>query len=165
MTFADLAAGESIFLDANPLVYHFAPHPLLGPACNQLIARVGNQELLAFTSTHVLSEAAHHLMTFEASALFGWTSKVVERLKQQPTAIGKLTNFRQAIEKVPQLGIQILTVPTGLIATAAAISQQFGLLSNDAHIVALMQAHGLNHLASNDADFDRVPGLTRYSPV
>jgi len=27
MTFADLVGGESIFLDANPLVYHFAPHP------------------------------------------------------------------------------------------------------------------------------------------
>jgi hypothetical protein len=27
MTFADLAAGDAIFLDANPLVYHFAPHP------------------------------------------------------------------------------------------------------------------------------------------
>jgi hypothetical protein len=25
MTFADLVGGESIFLDANPLVYHFAP--------------------------------------------------------------------------------------------------------------------------------------------
>ena len=41
MTFADLSAGESIFLDANPLVYHFAPDPLFGPACNQLIARAG----------------------------------------------------------------------------------------------------------------------------
>ena len=165
MTFADLSAGERIFLDANPLVYHFAADPLFGPACHQLIARVGNGEILAFTSTHVLSEVAHHLMTLEASALFGWTSKVVGHLKQQPSALQKLTNFRRAIENTPQLNIQVLTVPTGLIATAAAISQQCGLLSNDALIVALMQANGLNQLASNDADFDRVPGLTRYSPV
>ena len=45
MTFADLSAGESIFLDANPLVYHFAPDPLFGPACNQLIARAGNGDI------------------------------------------------------------------------------------------------------------------------
>ena len=165
MTFAALAAGESVFLDANPLVYHFAPDPLFGPACHQLIARAENKEILAFTSTHVLSEAAHHLMTLEASALFGWTSKVVEHLRQQPTAIQKLTNFRQAIEKIAQLNIQVLTVPTGLIATAAAVSQHYGLLSNDALIVAIMQSNGLIHLASLDADFDRVPGLTRYSPV
>jgi len=39
------------------------------------------------------------------------------------------------------------------------------LLSNDALIVAVMQANGLANLASNDADSDRVPGLTRYAPV
>jgi hypothetical protein len=27
MTFADLAGGERLFLDANPLVYHFGSHP------------------------------------------------------------------------------------------------------------------------------------------
>ena len=59
MTFADLSAGESIFLDANPLVYHFAPDPLFGPACNQLIARVENGDTHAFTSIYALSEVAH----------------------------------------------------------------------------------------------------------
>jgi predicted nucleic acid-binding protein len=39
------------------------------------------------------------------------------------------------------------------------------LLTNDALIVVLMQDHGLTALASLDADFDRVPGLTRYAPV
>jgi hypothetical protein len=32
-------------------------------------------------------------------------------------------------------------------------------------VVAGMQAHGLMNLASNHADFDRVPGLTRYAPA
>src|SRR5207248_2709206 len=99
-----------------------------------------------------------------AAALFGWTSKVVQRFKQQPSAIQKLTSFRQAIENFPQLGIQVLTIASDLVATAAAISQQHGLLSNDALILALMQAHGLHKLASNDADFDRVPGIIRYTP-
>jgi predicted nucleic acid-binding protein len=164
MTFPDLVGGESIFLDANPLVYHFAPHPTMGAACTQLITRIGNGELQALTSTHVLSETAHHLMTFEASAQFGWTTKVVQRLKQQPACVQQLATFRQAIEQVPQLGIAVLTIPPGLIATAAAISQQTGLLSNDALIVAVMRANGLTKLASNDTDFDRVPGLVRYAP-
>jgi predicted nucleic acid-binding protein len=112
----------------------------------------------------VLSEVAHHLMMLEASALFGWPSKVVQHLKQQPTAIQKLGNFRRAIEEVAQSAIRVATIPPGLLATAAAISQQFGLLSNDALIVAVMQANGLTHLASNDEDFDCVPGITRYAP-
>jgi len=32
-------------------------------------------------------------------------------------------------------------------------------------VVAVMRDHGLTHLASHDADFDRVPGITRYGPV
>jgi predicted nucleic acid-binding protein len=44
-------------------------------------------------------------------------------------------------------------------------SRLTGLLSNDALIVAVMQASGLTKLASNDADFDRVPGITRYAPA
>jgi predicted nucleic acid-binding protein len=165
MTFADLSGGERLFLDANPLVYYFGSHPLLGPACKQLFQRIGKQELTAFTSTHVLSEAAHHLMTMEASTRFGWTSKVVQRLKQQPATLQQLSDFRLAVEKVPQLGIRVLTIAPDLIATAAAISQQTGLLSNDALVVAVMQATGLTSLASNDADFDGVPGLTRYTPA
>ena len=32
-------------------------------------------------------------------------------------------------------------------------------------IVTVMVNNGLNALASLDADFDRVPGITRYAPV
>jgi hypothetical protein len=31
-------------------------------------------------------------------------------------------------------------------------------------VVAVMHANGLTNLASADADFDRVPALTRYAP-
>jgi predicted nucleic acid-binding protein len=89
----------------------------------------------------------------------------VNRLKQQPTRIGQLANFRRSIEAIAQLPIQVLTVHPDWIAAAAGLSQQYGLLSNDALIVAVMQAHSLTRLASHDADFDRVPGITRYAPA
>jgi predicted nucleic acid-binding protein len=69
-----------------------------------------------------------------------------------------------AVESVLNSQIQIVVIPEILVATAAALSQQIGLLSNDALIVAVMQARGLTKLASHDTDFDRVPGLTRYGP-
>jgi hypothetical protein len=53
MIFADLLPGESVFLDANTLVYHFGAHTTFGAACSQLLQRVENQELLGFTSTQV----------------------------------------------------------------------------------------------------------------
>jgi predicted nucleic acid-binding protein len=48
---------------------------------------------------------------------------------------------------------------------AASLSQLHGLLTNDALVLASMQDEAIKHLASNDADFDRVPGITRYNPI
>ena len=98
MTLADLVNGESVFLDANILVYHFAPHPTFGPACNDLVRRVENLALLGYTSTAVLSDVAHHLMTFEASPVFGRTSKVGESKGSGPDS-----NFRVPTPLIPQL--------------------------------------------------------------
>jgi predicted nucleic acid-binding protein len=51
MRLADLLDGESVFLDANILVYHFAAHARYGQACHDLVQRVENQALLGYTST------------------------------------------------------------------------------------------------------------------
>ena len=32
MTFADISAGEAVFVDANIFIYYFRPDPTLGPA-------------------------------------------------------------------------------------------------------------------------------------
>lgn len=166
MIFADLVLGESVFLDANTLIYHFTTNPLFGTACSDLLRRIERQEIGGFTSTHMLSEVAHRIMTIEASNTFAWPlAGIVQRLRRHPHQVQQLMGFRQAIEDVLHSSIQVLPIPVPLIGTAAQVSQQTGLLSNDALIVAVMQQHGLTNLASNDADFDRVPGITRYTPV
>ncbi len=166
MTFADLAAGQSVFLDANVLVYHFAPDPDFGPHCTALIQRIDSGEVSGLTSTHVLSETAHRLMAIEASALFGWPfADMARRLKGHAAEVQKLTAFGRALQTVVNSKVQILSITPASVLAAATVSQQTGLLSNDALIVAVMQNHGLVNLASHDADFDRVPGLTRYAPA
>lgn len=73
MTFLDLVAGDAVFVDANTFVYHAAPDPLLGPPCGDLLRRIEKQEILGFTSSAILSEVAHRLMTIEAKAVQGWS--------------------------------------------------------------------------------------------
>jgi predicted nucleic acid-binding protein len=70
-----------------------------------------------------------------------------------------------SIQKIRQSLVQVLIIPPDLVEAATEVSQQTGLLSNDALIVAIMQSNGLTQLASHDADFDRVPGITRYGPI
>jgi predicted nucleic acid-binding protein len=166
MIFADLVASEAVFLDANTLVYHFVADPMFGAACGQLLLRVESQEIEGFTSTHVLTEMAHRIMTIEAISAFAWpVAGIAPRLRRNPAKVQQLRGFHHAVERILQSRIQVLTIPVPLLAVGTTVSLQTGLLGNDALIVAVMQANGLTNIASNDTDFDRVPGLTRYAPV
>jgi predicted nucleic acid-binding protein len=166
MTFDQIPASAFVFIDANILIYYFAPDPALGPTCQQLVGRITRQEFHAYTSTHVLLDVAHRLMTLEAIARFGWPQTgIARRLRQHPAEVQQLQRYRQAFDEVPRLGIEILSIAPHLLGAAGAISQQTGLLTEDALIVALMQDQAIAGIASHDPDFDRVPGLTRYLPL
>ncbi len=166
MTFADLQGGDAVFVDANVLIYHFTNHPRYGAACTALAERIELQEIQGFTSSHCLADVAHRIMTIEAMGRFTWPpAGLAARLKKHHASIPQLSLFQPATAKVGQLGIQVLPVSESLVLAATHVSQQCELLTGDALIVAVMRQHGLTNLASEDADFDRVPGLKRYAPV
>src|SRR5262249_42307302 len=138
MNFADLVAGDAVFVDANTLTYHFQPHPAWGPPCTDLLRRIENQELAGYTSTHALTELSPRLMTLQPSPLLAWPfAGIGNRLRTTPAEVRRLTTFRQAIELVLQSKLQVLTVPPPLLAAGALLSQQVGLLTNDGLIVAV----------------------------
>jgi len=167
MTFNQIPANAAVFIDANILVYYFTPDPTFGLECQLLMDRIARyQDFVAFTSTHVLSELAHQLMLLEAGQVFGWPmAGITRRLRKHPAEVQKLSAFRQAIDEVPRLGVEVLSVERHVPPLAAALSQLHGLLTNDAYILATMQDQRITHLVSHDTDFDRVPGITRYAPV
>ena len=105
-------------------------------------------------------------MTIEAMTRLGWpVTRLAARLRKQHAEIPKLALYQQALVKLDQMGLQVLPLSAALVVAASHYSQQFELLTGDALIVAVMRHHGLTNLASADADFDRVPGLTRYAPA
>jgi predicted nucleic acid-binding protein len=166
MNLTQIPAGVEVFIDANTFLYHFRADPAHGAACTALLDRVDNQDVRGTTSAHVLGELAHRLMTQEAAQRFGWPAAgIANRLKRHPTEVQQLGWHKQGIDEIRAIGVRVLPVEGGDVSLAADASTRFGLLTNDALIVVLMQRNGLAHLASRDADFDRVPWLTRYGPV
>ena len=114
----------------------------------------------------MVGEVAHALMVVEAVSLPGWgLSNLPKRLKKQPGTVQQLTLFQKAVEEIFQSRLRVLPIRPDLLLKATGLSRQFGLLVNDALVVAIMQDQGLSALASQDTDFDRVPGITRYAPV
>ena len=166
MTFTHIPAAAAVFLDANTLIYHYANDSKYGAACTQLLKRMELRQLDGFTSAHVLGDVAHRLMTLEAIDRLGWpVAGIAVRLRKHRAEIRQLSIYRQAVARMPFLPIQVLPISYPLVEEATLQSHQHELLTGDALIVAVMRQEGLTHLASNDADFDRVPGLVRYAPV
>ena len=166
MIFDEIPSGADVFLDANTFIYHFTGDSAYGVSCTRLIERIEQGDLRGYTSAEVVSDAAHRMMTIEAMERYGWPiAGLAARLRKHHAEIPKLTLFQQAVEQVPRLGIRVWDIKLDLVLTAVKLSRQHELLSGDALIVAVMQSNGLTNLASNDSDFERVPGLTRYTPV
>jgi predicted nucleic acid-binding protein len=166
MTFAGIPSGAAVFVDANTFVYHFTNDPRYGAACTQLLKRIELRQLIGVTSAHVLGDVAQRLMTLEAISVLGWPlAGIAARLRKHHVEIPRLSVYRQAIARIPLLGVQVLPLTFDLVEAGTMLSEQYQLLTGDALVVAVMQANGLTNIASNDADFDRVPGLTRDAPV
>jgi predicted nucleic acid-binding protein len=103
-------------------------------------------------------------MGVEAQDRFKLTSGAVAWLQRHPDRIHELTAFRDAARQLDALPLRLLPRDSRIISEATDLSGQHGLLINDATIVALMRRHAVVHLATNDDDFDHVPGLTVRKP-
>ncbi len=165
MTLADIPAGTTVFVDANILIFALTKHPVHGSACEVFLDRIENQEITAVTSTYVLGEVVHRIMTIEACDRFGWPVQgIANRLRRHPSEVQQLVRARQALGEISAVPVIVLAIAPPLVSLAVDLSRQTGLLYGDGLIVAVMRDQGLSQLASLDTDFDRVPGLTRYSP-
>jgi predicted nucleic acid-binding protein len=91
-------------------------------------------------------------------------NKPLAFLQKHPEIIGRLSHYPAAVEGLAKLPLRLLTPEWQAIQEGVRISIQHGLLTNDAIIVALMRHHKLNHLVTNDDDFDAVSGLTVWKP-
>jgi len=165
MTFKDIPAGSAVFLDANTFVYAVLAHPVHGVACSALLDRIEKQDIQGFTSSHVLSETAHRVMTMEACNRFSWPAPgIARRLRKHQAEVKQLLVPRRALDEIQAARIIGLAISAQQVSVAVDVSKQFGLLSGDALVVVSMRDQGLAQLASLDSDFDGVPGLIRYVP-
>src|SRR3954449_11420685 len=142
MTFDQLPAGSAVFMDANTFVYAILNHPAYGASCTALLDRVERQEVQGFTSSHVLSDTVHRIMTLEACGRFGWPAQgIANRLRRHPGEVQQLLIPRRAVDEIRLARVSILPVNDQHVSQGVDLSQQHGLLSGDAPIVAVMRDH------------------------
>lgn len=163
MNLGAIASATTVFIDANVYIYTYSPHATFGPACQQFLKRVESGDLRGFTSSDVVSDVAHRMLCLEACARFGWPySNVAWRLKRHPAELKTLTMGEIAVDLIKASNVTIISATWHHVKAASKLSKQFGLMTKDSLIVAMMQEEGIQQLASHDLDFDRVTGIVRF---
>ena len=161
----DMPNGTACFVDANIFYYHIVEMPGLSQPSTAFLERVASGEVLGFTSVHVLAEAVHKIMLAKAAAAFALNrTGLVNWLQRHRDRITELRQFRQAAGELLAIGMSIVPADGLILQDAARLSAELGVLTNDALVPALIQRHGLLHLATNDDDFDAAPGLKIWKP-
>jgi predicted nucleic acid-binding protein len=161
----DMPDGTACFVDANILYYHFVATPPLSDECTAFLERLAEGGITGYTSATVLCETVHKVMLAETASKFNLNRQsLVNWLQHHGDKITALSEFRSAAQELSEMGLIVLSVGIDQIRAATEISSQFGLLTNDALIVALMRQHGLNDLVTNDDDFAVIPQLTIWKP-
>jgi predicted nucleic acid-binding protein len=161
----DVPDGAHCFVDANIIYYHLVDTPPLSDDCSDFLKRLERREVIGSTSTAAIAEATHKVMLADAVRTHGLERKaLVFRLKREPQLLAKLTEHEAVVPTVRALNLQIELVTLDLLETAAGLSVQLCLLTNDALTIAIMKKLGVTHLATNDADFDQIEGITVSKP-
>ncbi|MBI4277940.1 MAG: type II toxin-antitoxin system VapC family toxin [Armatimonadetes bacterium] len=162
MALSDVPSRSRIFIDANIFIYHFTGR---SEECRAFLVRVENGDLRGFVGQTTLLEVAHRLMIAEAMEnQFGRGTNPAARLSRRPELVRELSKYYFATMKVPQMGVEILSLPRDFLPASQEYRQRHGLLVNDSLVSVYMQHVGVSLLASADAAFDRLPGVRRFGP-
>jgi predicted nucleic acid-binding protein len=104
-------------------------------------------------------------MILEAIQTHGLQANVAVRtLKENPSLVQQLSNYRIATEMVSTFNVAIEPITPAHLRIAQDFSATIGLLTNDSLTASTMRSLNIFDLASNDADFAVVPGVAVWQP-
>ena len=160
-----LPNGTRVFADANVLTYALSTVEPVHSLTASLIERSARQEIQVFTSASQAANVIHRAMIIEAKAVLQVpSSKIIAYLKAHPDAVRRLTRYRQVPGELSRARVRILDVTYREIHASKQYRDDYGLLTDDSIMLAVMERHNLVDLATNDEDFKRIPGLRLWMP-
>ncbi len=154
--------GTDLFLDANILIYGLSGQ---STECRQLLERCTREEVTGISMHEVINNATHRFMLMEAHSRRLLVNPTPRHLKGNCAVIRQLTEYWQKTLRLLSMNLLLIGLDEIVIRSAEPERQGGCLLTNDSMIVSCMKNLGIVALASNDADFDRVSGITVYKPT
>jgi predicted nucleic acid-binding protein len=164
MKISEVASGTKVYVDANIFIYHFGATSQ-DSSCTDFLAKIQKGEINGVCSILTIIEVSHRLMILEAVEKYKFKPReAVKKLKERPDLVEALYKHSECIERIYQMGLDILPVHADDTLESAFIRKEFGLLTNDSVSLVIMNNHGISDIATNDSDFERIDNLKVWKP-
>jgi predicted nucleic acid-binding protein len=160
----DIPGGSLCVVDTNVLLY---AEQAVSAQAQRFIRRCSSGELKAVLPQTVWQELAHKLMLAEAlmKGMVPGTNPAA-RLAAKPDAVKGLSLYRAKVKALLDLGIGFEPCHLGdLTERGFALQEKYGLLTNDAVVLAVALRLKAGALVSGDKAFAGVEEIDLYAPT
>jgi predicted nucleic acid-binding protein len=113
----------------------------------------------------MVAELMHALMLIEAREN-GWINRPNPSrvLSEKPELVRRLSNYEKQMRQFFGIGLRLESLMGVDFLEALGIQREFGLLTNDALLVAVARRLSCDAIASADSAFRELEGFTVYAP-
>jgi predicted nucleic acid-binding protein len=126
-----------------------------------LLVALGKNSQALFES---VNNATHQFMKGEALQKGLCAGQAMKYLSANPDQVKLLTDYWANTQRLLALNVPFLPLELSIVTGAQPERVAAGLLTNDSMIVAAMRGYGVSLIATNDRQFNAVPGITVFSP-
>jgi predicted nucleic acid-binding protein len=153
---------EEVFIDTNIFVY---ANQRKSDQCRKLLRRCAVREVKGIVTMPVVAELAHALMIMEGREN-GWIerSNPARALSERPDIVRRLNAYQIQLHEFLGIGLRIEPALRVDVLGMMSIQREFGLLTNDALLLAIARRLNCSSVVTADKAFDRVSGFLVYSP-
>jgi predicted nucleic acid-binding protein len=159
----DEVVRGKVYVDANVFYMYLRPDPVHLPMIRRFLGRMVQGDIEAHTSILTMDELFYRLLLARVKDVYKCNPLNVLR-EDTSGAIAKCGGkIEVALRRLVQLPhLRLTAVLEDDFPQMLVNITTFGLLPRDALHVAVAERQGLNEIATDDADFDRVPWLRRH---
>ena len=163
MTLDDIPAGSLCVIDTNVLLY---AEQGASEQAQRLLRRCSTGELTGVLPQTVWQELTHKLMLAEARMKHGISGRnPAARLAAKPDVVRTLSLYHAKVRALLDLGLRFEPcVQDDLMRSAFDLQTRYGLLTNDAVVLAVAIRVEADCLVSGDKGFQSVQELPVFSP-
>lgn len=169
MFLSNFVSDERIFIDANIFIYNALDDPMFADSSSDFLRKVETNKIKGVITPHVMDEVLFKILVAEAAQhLEKFTlPNLKEEMKKPSFSSMVYKPVREYSEYITELtfsGLKILIVDAWVIEKSIDLGSRYGLLTTDAIHLSTIKQYGINNIATNDSDFERVDSITSYKP-